>query len=180
MVAYRRMTFDLTPEQQALVSKASTTTTLPAAAMDAVLIVEEQSRCGRSIPDLARDGDGRRARLMSAAAAVGIGRAAIAHAVQFMKANNVMPGPDATVPHWTVADGATEIEAARLLTYEAAQSLDRGDQADGPIARAVDLACQAAQRAVDAAIKVEGAGHGKGSLLDRLASDVRALPLILK
>lgn len=174
------MTFDLTPEQQALVSQASTTTTLPARVIDAVLIVEEQSRCGRSIPELARDGDSRRARLLAAAAAVGIGRAAIAHAIQCMKASNVTPGPDATVPHWTVADSATEVEAARLLTYQAAQSLDRGDPADAPIARALDFASQAAQRAVDAAIKVEGAGYTKGSLLDGLASDARALSVALR
>ena len=99
-----------------------------------------------------------------------------------MKENSVTAGPDTTVPHWTVADGATEVEAARLLTYTAAQSLDRGgQQADGLIARALEFAVGAAQRAVDAAISVEGiAGYAKGSLLDRLSRDARTLQVILK
>ena len=35
------MTFDLTPEQQALISSANSVNTLPAQAMDAVLVIEE-------------------------------------------------------------------------------------------------------------------------------------------
>jgi len=178
------MTFDLTPAQLALISQAASTTTLPSVALDAVLVVEEQSRNSAADEEahtFLNDPSPARARLLAAASAVGIGRAAIEHAVAFMKANNITAGPDTTVPHWTVADGATEVEAARLLTYAAAQELDLGGQADSSIARALEFAVRAAQRAVDAAISVEGiAGYSKGGLLDRLARDARTLQVVLK
>lgn len=177
------MTFDLTPEQQALVSRATSITTLPTAALDAVLVVEEQVRQSgdASVRTLTQQASPVRARLLAAAAAVGIGRAAVADAVAFMKTHQVTPGPDTAVPHWSVADGATDVEAARLLTYAAAQSADRGDAAESLAIRALEFASRAAQRAVDAAIRVAGAGGlTEGGLLDRLSRDVRALQVILR
>src|SRR5436190_3727274 len=113
-------------------------------------------------------------RLVAAAVALGIGRAAIAHAISSMKKAGVKPGPDETAPHWTFADGATDVAAARLLTYHAAQLLDLKQVADDAISRAHVFAANAAQRAVDAAIKLEGnAGYLKGGLLERLSRDAR-------
>ena len=204
------MTFDLTPAQQALIADAKTATTLPARAMDAVLVVEEiassdpahGARLGfegaggqgsatatplaglegseaalAAIPDTGKT----RARLMAAAVALGIGRAAIAHAIASMKKTGVKPGPDETAPHWVFADGATDVAAARVLTYSAAQMLDRNEAADDVVARAHAFAARAAQVAVDAAIRVEGAaGYSKGSLLERLSRDARTLQVILR
>ena len=204
------MTFDFTPEQQALIATAKNIASLPAKALDAVLVLEERAshdpagaaRFGfegiggrsnttaalmpglegseaalSSIPETNR----LRAKLIAAAVALGVGRAAVKHAVASMKKSNVKPGPDTTVPHWALADGATEVEAARMLTYSAAQSLDRGDRADDTITRALDYAAKAAQRAVDAAIRVEGAsGYLKGGLLERLSRDARTLQVILR
>jgi alkylation response protein AidB-like acyl-CoA dehydrogenase len=204
------MTFDFTPEQHALISGAAAIEALPTQAMDAVLVVEElasvdPARGARfgfegvggkssttaammpglegseaalaSIPETNR----LRAKLVAAAVALGVGRAAVAHALASMKRNDVKPGPETTVPHWALADGATDVAAARLLTYSAAQSLDRGDQSDGLIARALDFAAKAAQSAVDAAIRVEGAaGYTKGGLLERLSRDARTLQVILR
>ena len=120
-------------------------------------------------------------RLAAAAVALGIGRAAVKHAVASMKKHDVKPGPETTVPHWALADGATEVEAARVLTYSAAQSMDRGENADSAIGRALQFAALAAQRAVDAAIRVEGAsGYTKGSLLERLSRDAKTLQVILR
>ena len=204
------MTFDLTPEQQLLVSTARTITSLPATAVDAVLVVEE--RASYDAADAARFGfegiGGRsnttavtlsglegseaalaaiaatgktRARLTAAAVALGIGRAAIAHAIASMKKTGVKPGPDETAPHWAFADGATDVAAARVLTYSAAQMLDRNEAADDVIARAHAFAAKAAQLAVDAAIRVEGAaGYVKGGLLERLSRDARTLQVILR
>jgi alkylation response protein AidB-like acyl-CoA dehydrogenase len=122
-----------------------------------------------------------RGRLAAAAVALGIGRAAVTHAVASMKKNEVKPGPDTEAPHWTLADGATEVEAARVLAYSAAQSVDRGQQSDDLITRALDYAANAAQQAVDAAIRVEGSsGYLKGSLLERLSRDARTLQVILR
>jgi hypothetical protein len=204
------MTFDFTPEQQALVANAKTLTTLPVPAIDAVLVVEELAsndpaqgaRFGfeglggqggstatplaglegseaalAAIPDTGKT----RARLMAAAVALGIGRAAIAHAIASMKKTGVKPGPDETAPHWVFADGATDVAAARVLTYSAAQMLDRNEAADDVVARAHAFAAKAAQIAVDAAIRVEGAaGYSKGGLLERLSRDARTLQVILR
>lgn len=204
------MTFDLTPEQQALVANAKSATTLPAHAIDAVLVLEEiassdpahAARFGfeglggqgsatavplaglegsesalAAIPETGKT----RARLMAAAVALGIGRAAIAHAVASMKRTGVKPGPDETAPHWAFADGATDVAAARLLTYNAAQMVDRHEAADDVVARAHAFAAKAAQIAVDAAIRVEGAaGYAKGGLLERLSRDARTLQVILR
>ena len=204
------MTFDLTPAQQALISTAGSIKTLPAQAMDAVLVVEElasadPARGARfgfegvggkpnttaammpglegtesalaSIPEGSRI----RARLLAAAVALGVGRAAIQHTLDSMKKTGVKPGPDETAPHWAFADGATEVAAARVLTYNAAQMLDRGENAEDAITRAQAFAADAAQRAVDAAIRVVGAaGLTRGGLLDRLSRDARTLQVILR
>ena len=174
------MTFDLTPEQQALVAGAATLTSLPPRAQDAVLAIEERSALKGSDDALTTLGGRQHAQplLMAAAAAIGIGRAAIEHAKEWMQSHGVKPGPDETVPHWAFADGATDVEAARLLTYSAAQILDRGENADDAITRAHVFAAHAAQRAVDAAIRVVGAaGYSQGSLLERLSHEARALSL---
>jgi hypothetical protein len=120
-------------------------------------------------------------RLVAAAVALGIGRAAVAHAIASMKQAGVKPGPDETAPHWTFADGATGVAAARLLTYNAAQMLDRNEDAASAVSRAHAFAARAAQHAVDAAIKVEGAaGYLKGGLLERLSRDASTLQVILR
>jgi len=178
------MTFDFTPEQQALIAQAATLTALPAKALDAVIVAEERARhdsAGDAKFGFEDESNQVRARLIAAGAALGIGRTAVAHALSFMKAEGVKPGPDATVPHWAFADGATEVEAARLLTYSAAQAVDRGEPSDTFVARVLEFAARAAQQAVDAAIRVEGAaGFSKGSLLERLSRDARTLQVILR
>jgi hypothetical protein len=204
------MTFDLTPEQQKLVTGAASLTTLPAQAMDAVLVVEELAskepargaRLGfegvggkstttaalmpglegseaaiASIPESNRI----RAKLLAAAVALGVGRAAIEHALDSMRTSGVKPGPDETAPHWAIADGATDVAAARLLTYHAAQMLDRGESAEAAITRALNFAANAAERAVESAIRVVGAaGFTRGGILDRLSRDARTLQVILR
>ena len=122
-----------------------------------------------------------RGRLVAAAVALGIGRAAIDHAIASMKKSGVKPGPDETAPHWTFADGATEIAAARLSDLQRradARSAAKRRDADR---RAHLFAANAAQQAVDAAIKVEGAsGYKHGGLLERLSRDARTLQVILR
>lgn len=173
-----RMTFDLTPEQQALVSGAGGATALPAGALNAVLVVEARAAAeGGEAAMAALGGRGHaEPRLMAAAAVLGVGRAAVEHAVRGMKQAGVAPGPDETTPYWTLADGATDVAAARVLICDAAQLLDRGEDAGDAVTRALALATAAAQRAVDAAIEVAGAdGFGDGGLLDRLLRDARTL-----
>jgi alkylation response protein AidB-like acyl-CoA dehydrogenase len=177
------MTFDLTPEQKALVATAATLTSLPQRAIDLVLVIEERARQEKAGESYGFEAESNpiRARLIAAAAALGIGRAAVSHALAFMKAKEVRPGPEATVPHWAFADGATEVEAARLLTYSAAQAVDRGEPSEPLVARVLEFAARAAQQAVDAAIRIEGAsGYAKGGLLDRLSRDARSLQVAFR
>ena len=204
------MTFDLTPEQHALVATAKHLASLPTKAADAVLIIEaratddpaEAARFGfegaggkshatasllpglsgsesalASIPESNR----LLARLIAAAVALGVGRTAIDHAVAALKKLEIKPGPETAVPHWALADGATEVAAARLLTYSAAQSFDRGERSPDLVSRALEFASNAALRAVDAAIRVEGVGgYTKNGLLERLSRDARTLQVILR
>jgi alkylation response protein AidB-like acyl-CoA dehydrogenase len=122
-----------------------------------------------------------KARLAAAAVALGVGRAAIEHAIASMKRAGVKPGPDEDAPYWTFADGATSVAAARMLTYDAAQKLDRRDDGEAAATRAHIFAADAAARAVDAAIRVEGPwGYAKGGLLERLSRDTRTLQVILR
>lgn len=122
-----------------------------------------------------------RARLVVAVVALGVGRAAIAHAVAAMKTAGVRPGPDERAPHWVFANGATAVAAARLLTYGAAQALDQNDTDAGPVvSRAQAFAAKAAEQAVDAAIRIEGpGGYVRGGVLERLTRDARTLSIIL-
>jgi alkylation response protein AidB-like acyl-CoA dehydrogenase len=82
-------------------------------------------------------------------------------------------------PHWVLADAATEIEAARVMTMQAAQTL-AGDEGSTGVALARLMASTAAQHAVDAALRIAGAdGLREGAFLERLARDVRAVSLVL-
>ncbi len=76
-----------------------------------------------------------------------------------------------------IADMATDLEAARLLVYQAARAHDRGE---GDLRRKASMAklfaTEAAQRVVDQALQIHG-GRGlvAGSVMERLYRDVRAL-----
>lgn len=120
-----------------------------------------------------------RARLVLAAVAVGIGRAALDEALSAMRASGDRPSGDAGErPHWVLADAATEVEAARLLTQKAAQALDRGDgHAEASLAKA--FAADVAQRAVEAALRILGpAGYRRGTVSERLTRDAQAMALL--
>ena len=118
---------------------------------------------------------GPRSQLTLAAVALGIGRSALDAAIAELRASKAVAGADVEKPHWVIADAATELEAARLLTYKAAKSAS-----DGDIAIARLMATNAAKSAVDAALRVTGADALKeGSVLERLSRDVRAVALVM-
>jgi alkylation response protein AidB-like acyl-CoA dehydrogenase len=112
--------------------------------------------------------------LALAAIALGVGRAALESVLDEVR--HAAPMSDhIEKPRWLVADVATDLDAARLLTYKAA-----GTMAAADIAVARLLASVAAQRAVDAAIRVAGANAlADGSALERLSRDVRVLSVLL-
>ncbi len=122
----------------------------------------------------------RRARLVCCAVALGVGRAAVDHGVAAMKRTNIRPGGDEKVPHWALADAATELDAARLLTLNAAQMMERDEESERTIDLAKTLSATAAEKAVEAAIRIEGVdGYARAGLLERLTRDARTLTVIL-
>ena len=115
-----------------------------------------------------------RAQLALAGIALGVGRAALESALAEIRLSTET-ALAVEKPQWLIADVATDLDAARLLTHKAA-----GTMATVDIARARLLASAAAQRAVDAAVRVTGAGAvAEGSTLERLARDVRVLSVLL-
>jgi alkylation response protein AidB-like acyl-CoA dehydrogenase len=118
-----------------------------------------------------------RAQIALASAALGIARAALERALTELRAGTAQPGGDEK-PHWAVADVATEIDGARLLTCRAAAS-PAGESRDVAIAMARLMATAAAARAVDVALRLGGtAAFATGSALERLARDARAVALV--
>jgi acyl-CoA dehydrogenase len=75
-----------------------------------------------------------------------------------------------------LADMATEIDAARLLTYRAAWLRDRGAPVTKEVAMAKMAATESAQRTIDRAVQLFG-GRGvvHGQIAERLYRDIRAL-----
>lgn len=120
-----------------------------------------------------------RKRLVMAAVAVGIGRAALTAALDTLR-ESARQSQDQEKPHWAVADAATEIAAARVLTLQAAQAIGDDEAAAGVVAMAKLTAARAAQAAVDVALRITGPqGFARGALLERLSRDARAVALLL-
>lgn len=117
-----------------------------------------------------------RTRLVLAAAAVGIARAAVDEALRAARAAGDRPSGNADErPHWVLADAATEVDAARLLTQKAAQAVEAG-AGDAEVSLAKLFAADVAERAVDAALRILGpSGYRRGAVLERLARDARAI-----
>lgn len=115
-----------------------------------------------------------RGQLALAAAALGIGRAALNEAVTELRRVAAQPSTDAEKPQWVAADVATELDAARLMTYKAALT---GTEPDIAVARL--LASSAASRAVDAAVRILGEpALAQDSPIERLTRDVRAVAVL--
>jgi alkylation response protein AidB-like acyl-CoA dehydrogenase len=74
-----------------------------------------------------------------------------------------------------LADVATELEAARLLTLKAATGKDRQARITVEASMAKLAASEAAHKAADKAMQIlASAGYRRGSVVERLFRDVRA------
>ena len=72
-------------------------------------------------------------------------------------------------------DSATDLAAARLLTWKAADAKDRQERSTFEASMAKLAASEAAHRAADRAMQIlASAGYRRGSLVERLFRDVRA------
>lgn len=116
-------------------------------------------------------------RVAIAAQALGVGQAALDEALAHAKRRETFGRPIARYQavQWFLADMATELEAARLLTYRAAASWDQGTLTGAEASMAKLAASEAAHRAADKAMQVlASAGYRRGSTVERLFRDIRA------
>jgi acyl-CoA dehydrogenase len=113
-----------------------------------------------------------------AAAALGFGQRAFDEALQYAR-QRAMFGrklADFQLTQAALADMATDLDAARLLTYRAAWLRDQGENVTREAAMAKMTATETAQRVIDRAVQMFG-GRGvvSGQVVERLYRDIRAL-----
>lgn len=116
-------------------------------------------------------------RVAIAAQALGIGEAAIAEAISFARQRTTFGQPIANYEaiQWMLADVATELEAARMLTWKAADAKMRQERSHLESSMAKLAASEAAHRATDRAMQImASAGYRQGSNIERFFRDVRA------
>src|SRR5438552_533492 len=116
-------------------------------------------------------------RVAIAAQALGIGEAALAEAIAHAKQRVQFGKPIASYQaiQWMLADMATELEAARMLTLKAAAAKDLQEKSTLEASMAKLAASEAAHKAADKAMQIlASAGYRRGSTVERLFRDVRA------
>jgi alkylation response protein AidB-like acyl-CoA dehydrogenase len=116
-------------------------------------------------------------RIAIAAQALGIGEAALTEAITHAKRREQFGRPIASYQaiQWMLADMATELDAARMLTLKAAAAKERQEKSTLEASMAKLAASEAAHKAADKAMQVlASAGYRRGSVVERLFRDVRA------
>lgn len=115
-------------------------------------------------------------RISVAAQAVGITQAALDYSVQYAGERVQFGRPIGAFQaiQWMVADMATELDAARLLTYKAACAKDSGAPFSKEAAQAKLVASDVAVRAASKAIQVHGGyGYTRDYPVERLYRDAK-------
>lgn len=121
-----------------------------------------------------------RGRIGIAAMAVGLSQAAFDMAVKYAKEREVFGRPISKFQgiQWMIADMATQLEAARVLTYYAADLKDRGVPFSKEAAMAKLFAAEASHKIVTTALQIHGGyGYMKEYPIERLYRDQRILEL---
>ena len=117
-------------------------------------------------------------RVEVAAMCIGIAGAAFAAAVNWLKERKVggQPLADYQGLQWQLADMATDLEAARMLTREAARLRAGGQKFSKQAAIAKLFAAEMASRVTDQALQMHGGyGYTRGLPLERYVRDVRIM-----
>ena len=113
-----------------------------------------------------------------AAAALGFAQRALDEAIAHAKSRRMFGRSlaDFQLTQVALAQMATELDAARLLTYRAAWMRDSGKRVTKEAAMAKMTATESAQRVIDRALQMFG-GRGvvHGQVVERLYRDIRAL-----
>jgi len=115
-------------------------------------------------------------RIGVAAQALGIAQAALDEAIKFAKERVQFGKPIATKQaiQWMLAEMATKIQAARLLTYQAAAAKDSGKSFSMEAAMAKMFASEAADFVCNKAIQIHGGyGYIKDFKVERLYRDAK-------
>jgi alkylation response protein AidB-like acyl-CoA dehydrogenase len=116
-------------------------------------------------------------RVAIAAQALGIGHAALVHAIAHAKSREQFGRRIASFEaiQFMIADVATELDAARMLMWKAATIKAQRDDGLIESSMAKLAASEAAHRAADKAMQVlASAGYLRGSIAERLFRDARA------
>lgn len=116
-------------------------------------------------------------RVAIAAQALGVGQAALEEAIAYARSRQAFGQPIGNFQaiQFQLADIATELEAARMLTWSAADARDRTPRATLEASMAKLQASEAAHRAADRAMQILASeGYRRGSTIERLFRDVRA------
>jgi alkylation response protein AidB-like acyl-CoA dehydrogenase len=116
-------------------------------------------------------------RVAIAAQALGVGQAALDEALAYAREREAFGQPISNYQaiQFMLADMATELDAARMLTWKAADACDRQSSASVEAAMAKLIASEAAHRAADKALQIfASAGYRRGTTVERLFRDVRA------
>jgi len=111
-----------------------------------------------------------------AAQALGVGQAALDEALGYARTRKAFGRPIGTFQaiQFQIADLVTDLDAARLLMWKAADARDRQPRATVEAAMAKLQASEAAHRAADRAMQIlASAGYGRGSTIERLFRDAR-------
>jgi acyl-CoA dehydrogenase len=112
----------------------------------------------------------------TAAGAVGVARAAFEHAVEYAKTRVQFGQPIAINQgvNFLVADMAAEIEAARLLTWQAAWLIDEGERATLQSSYAKRFAADTAMKVTTDAVQIFGGyGYMKEYPVEKLMRDAK-------
>lgn len=117
------------------------------------------------------------ARIGIAGQAVGIAQRAFDEAIKYARTRVTFGQAIAKYQaiQWMVADMSTQLEAARLLTYKAAQLYDKGERVSLEASQAKLYATEAARFCVDRCMQIHGGyGYiGEFSMVEKLYRDQR-------
>jgi len=121
------------------------------------------------------------ARIGVAAQGLGIAQRALQESIDYAKKRVCFGAPIAKLQaiQWMIADMATQVEAARMLTYKAAQLQDKGEKFTIEASQAKLFASEAAKFCVDRAMQIHGGyGYiGEFSPIEKLYRDQRIMEI---
>lgn len=121
------------------------------------------------------------ARIAIGAEALGVGQAAFDEALGHARSRKTFGRPIGRYQaiQWQIADMATELDAARMLVLRAAAAKDVRERTTLESSMAKLAASEAALRAADRAMRIlASAGYRRGTTVERLLRDARALEIV--